>query len=137
MTRKEYDKLVRDLIPEIIRQHGSTCGVERLDEDEAFRGALRAKLLEEAREAAEDSDAELATELADLLEVIDAIVEAFGLTSETVRALQPAAPRRARRLRKPCASALDERFTRVDIGADAVIVHRCLKAQRSDSGSVR
>ena len=48
MTRKEYDKLVRDLIPDIIRQHGSTCGVERLDEDEAFRGALRAKLLEEA-----------------------------------------------------------------------------------------
>ena len=87
MTRKPYDKLVRDLIPDIIRQHGSTCGVERL-EDEAFRGALRAKLLEEAREAAEAPGAELATELADLLEVIDAIVEAFGLTSETVCALQ-------------------------------------------------
>lgn len=88
MTRKEYDKLVRDRIPDIIRQYGSTCGVERLDQDEAFRGALRAKLIEEAREAAEAPDAELATELADLLEVVDAIVEAYGLTSETVRALQ-------------------------------------------------
>jgi predicted house-cleaning noncanonical NTP pyrophosphatase (MazG superfamily) len=88
MTRKEYDKLVRDLIPDIISQHGSTCGVDRLDEDEAFRGALRAKLIEEAREAAHAPDAELATELADLLEVVDAIVEAYGLTSETVRALQ-------------------------------------------------
>ena len=62
--------------------------VERLDGDEAFRGALRAKLIEEAREAAEAPDAELPTELADLLEVVDAIVEAYGLTSETVRALQ-------------------------------------------------
>jgi len=95
MTRKEYDKLVRDLIPDIIRQYGSTCGVERLDEDEAFRGALRAKLIEEAREAAEAPDAELATELADLLEVIDAIVAAYGLTHETVVAVQQ--ERRAKR----------------------------------------
>jgi predicted house-cleaning noncanonical NTP pyrophosphatase (MazG superfamily) len=28
MTRKLYDKLVRDRIQEIIREAGSTCGIE-------------------------------------------------------------------------------------------------------------
>jgi predicted house-cleaning noncanonical NTP pyrophosphatase (MazG superfamily) len=88
MTRKIYDKLVRDRIPEIIRQSGSTCGTEIFEDDVAFRRALLDKLIEEAREAATAPDADLAAELADLLEVIDAVVEASGLSHVTVRALQ-------------------------------------------------
>ena len=95
MTRKPYDKLVRDLIPDIIRQHGGTCGVETLDDDDAFRHALRSKLVEEAREAADAPDAALATELADLLEVIDTLLGACGLTHEALRAIQQ--QRRAKR----------------------------------------
>ena len=88
MSRGVYDKLVRDLIPEIIQQHGHTCGVETLRDDQAFRSALRDKLVEEAREAAAAPDEDLATELADLREVIDALIDAYELTDEAVRNLQ-------------------------------------------------
>jgi len=47
MTRKLYDKLVRNRIPEIIRDTGSTCGIEILADDEVFRRALRQKLVED------------------------------------------------------------------------------------------
>jgi hypothetical protein len=38
MTRKIYDKLVRDRIPEIIRQSGSTCGTEIFEDDDPSIG---------------------------------------------------------------------------------------------------
>jgi hypothetical protein len=59
MTRKIYDKLVRDRIPEIIRQSGSTCGTEMFEDDDAFRRALLDKLVEEAIEAAAASGEDL------------------------------------------------------------------------------
>lgn len=77
------NKLVRDRIPEIIRQSGRECGVETMDEEE-FRQALRAKLVEEAQEAAAAIDADLVTELADLCEVMDALMVASGIDRETV-----------------------------------------------------
>lgn len=43
-----YNKLVRDRIPEIIRQDGRECGTERMSEAEYVQ-ALREKLVEEAR----------------------------------------------------------------------------------------
>ena len=90
MARMRYDKLVRDRdrIPEIIGADGRQFEVEHLDDDEWFRRALRDKLLEEATEAASATDADLATELADLQEVIGALIDAVGLTSEGVRQLQ-------------------------------------------------
>jgi predicted house-cleaning noncanonical NTP pyrophosphatase (MazG superfamily) len=88
MTRKVYDKLVRDRIPEIIRESGSTCGVETIGDERAFDQALREKLVEEAREAATASDADLAAELADLQEVIDTLIDASELDRGAVRRLQ-------------------------------------------------
>jgi predicted house-cleaning noncanonical NTP pyrophosphatase (MazG superfamily) len=88
VTRKLYDKLVRDRIPEIIRNSGNTCGTETFEDDSAFRGALRDKLVEEATEAANAPDTDLATELADVREVINALIDAYGLSHETARALQ-------------------------------------------------
>ena len=85
--RKVYDKLVRDRIPDIIRQSGSECATETFSPDE-FRRALRDKLVEEAREAANASDDDLLTELADVEEVVDALLAAYGLTQEDVRRLQ-------------------------------------------------
>ncbi|MBD2465917.1 nucleoside triphosphate pyrophosphohydrolase [Oscillatoria sp. FACHB-1407] len=78
-----FATLVRDRIPEIIRQSGRECGVETMDEEE-FRQALRAKLVEEAQEAAAAIDADLVTELADLCEVMDALMVASGIDRETV-----------------------------------------------------
>ena len=81
--RKTYDKLVRDRIPEIIRADGGTCETAILVDDE-YRAALLAKLVEEAQEAATAAHGELITELADLLEVIEATISAHGLSREAV-----------------------------------------------------
>ena len=63
--RKQYHKLVRDRIPEIIRESGNECEVIILSETE-YRQALRQKLIEEAAEVAEANEEGLIAELADL-----------------------------------------------------------------------
>jgi predicted house-cleaning noncanonical NTP pyrophosphatase (MazG superfamily) len=81
--RQVYSKLVRDRIPEIIRESGRECAIEIMPEDE-YRQALLEKLVEEAQEAAQAKPETLATELADLYEVIDAVIDAFSLDRESV-----------------------------------------------------
>jgi len=76
--RKEYNKLVRDRIPEIIRQDGRDCEIAVMSEEEYLQ-ALREKLVEEAQEAAEADPAKLVTELADLREIMDALMAAYGI----------------------------------------------------------
>ncbi len=85
--RTDYYKLVRDRIPEIIEREGLVCAVTTLDDD-TFRDALRAKLVEEASEAAEATADALVTEVADLYEVIDALLAIEGVDPEDVRAIQ-------------------------------------------------
>src|SRR5260370_33253826 len=70
---KEYRKLVRDGIPEIIRRKGEQCEVAVMAEEE-YRQALREKLVEEATEAAQAATLQaLITELADVQEVLDTL----------------------------------------------------------------
>ena len=83
----QYDKLIRDHIPEIIGASGKRAKVETYSEAN-FRHALLQKLVEEATEARDASPADLATEMADVLEVIDAVFATFGLSEPEVRALQ-------------------------------------------------
>lgn len=73
-TAKAYNKLVRDRIPEIIELSGKTCTVETLS-DEKYLVMLDAKLNEELAEYQESKSLE---ELADLLEVMGAVVKARG-----------------------------------------------------------
>ncbi len=81
--RQEYNKLVRDHIPDLIEESGSQCGTLELSEVE-YQQALRDKLLEEAQEAATANPEELATELADVLDVIDALIESTGISQELI-----------------------------------------------------
>ncbi|KAM3109113.1 pyrophosphohydrolase domain-containing protein [Phormidesmis sp. 146-33] len=75
---------MRDRIPEIIQAAGRECAVEVMEEEE-FHQALRAKLVEEAQEAAAAATkADLVTELADLYEVIDTLMEVSGIDREAV-----------------------------------------------------
>ena len=74
--RTVYNKLVRDRIPEIIEASGKTCAVEVLPND-AYIQALDAKLSEELAEYQQSKSLE---ELADLLEVMGAVVKARGYT---------------------------------------------------------
>lgn len=76
--KRQYNKLVRDRIPEIIRASGKTCTTEILSAEEYLR-MIDAKLDEELAEYHEDQNIE---ELADLLEVIRAVAIARGYTIE-------------------------------------------------------
>lgn len=78
MPTKTYHKLVRDRIPEIIEADGKTCICETLS-DEDYVSLLDQKLNEELAEYQESKSLE---ELADLLEVIQAVVKARGWTAE-------------------------------------------------------
>ena len=69
-----HRKLVRDKIPQIIKDGGRSC-VTRILSDEEYLAALDAKLQEELSEY--QADKSLA-ELADLLEVMMAAAEARG-----------------------------------------------------------
>jgi predicted house-cleaning noncanonical NTP pyrophosphatase (MazG superfamily) len=73
-----YSKLVRDRIPEIIRADGHRAVTRVLDE-ESYQSALLEKLVEEAHEARQAPAEQLPGELADVLEVLQAIAEARGL----------------------------------------------------------
>jgi predicted house-cleaning noncanonical NTP pyrophosphatase (MazG superfamily) len=85
--RKVYNKLVRDGIPSIIAAEGRHCEVVTLDKDE-YRVALLSKLVEEAQEAAAASPDQLVTELADVYEVLAALIAATGLTAAQIAAVQ-------------------------------------------------
>ena len=73
-----YHKLVRDRIPEIIEIDGKKCVCETLS-DEDYISLLDQKLNEELAEYQESKSLE---ELADLLEVMQAVVKARGWTLE-------------------------------------------------------
>ena len=74
MMAKVYQKLVRDRIPEIIEADGKTCVIETLS-DSRYLEMLDAKL---AEELAEYQGSKSLEELADLLEVMKAVVQARG-----------------------------------------------------------
>lgn len=78
MEIKSYNKLVRDKIPEIIKSKGDECTLEILSDDRYIE-MLDKKLNEELAEYQADKTLE---ELADLLEVIYAVVKARGYSVE-------------------------------------------------------
>ena len=84
MPTKIYHKLVRDRIPEIIEADGKTCVCETLS-DEDYLYLLDQKLNEELAEYQESKSLE---ELADLLEVMQAVVKARGWTMEDLERMR-------------------------------------------------
>lgn len=84
MKTTSYNKLVRDLIPEIIKEDGKKAIIELLT-DEKFLFKLDEKLDEELTEYRKSKDIE---ELADILEVIYAIASAHGYSKEEVEQIR-------------------------------------------------
>ncbi len=81
-----HRKLVRDRIPDIIRAEGRRPVVEVLAAEER-RGALLAKLVEEATEASGAESDGLPEELADVLEVVRTLAAELGLSLRDVTEL--------------------------------------------------
>jgi len=92
--RVDYNKLVRDRIPEIIEADGHHA-VTRLVEGQEYREALLAKLVEEAREAESSPADELTEELADVWEVLQALLKTLTMTASELEEL--AAVKRSKR----------------------------------------
>jgi predicted house-cleaning noncanonical NTP pyrophosphatase (MazG superfamily) len=77
-------KLVRDRIPELAATNSQSVGIHQADPRE-FSRRLRAKLLEEAHEAAGAiSPAELLEELGDVLQVLYALATEAGYAAAEV-----------------------------------------------------
>jgi len=85
--RIEYNKLIRDRIPEIIASDGKTYATEVMG-DQEYQQALLTKLVEEAQEAAAAKPDKLMIELADLMEVIQATMQAFEILPDKVQSIQ-------------------------------------------------
>lgn len=80
----QYHKLVRDKIPQEIETVGKKCSYSILEE-EGYQKELDKKLLEEANEFIADHSAE---EMADLIEVIEAIQKTHHLEKEKVETIR-------------------------------------------------
>jgi len=80
----KYDKLVRDRIPEKLAAKGLGFSVHAAD-DEEYVQKLRAKLLEEVQEFLQDESPE---EMADIMEVLEAVARFRGWRWSEVRAVQ-------------------------------------------------
>jgi predicted house-cleaning noncanonical NTP pyrophosphatase (MazG superfamily) len=74
----QYNKAIRDKIPEIIQKDGHSCNVETLS-DEKFLEQLEKKLSEELAEYQKDKNPE---ELADILEVVYRVAQLKGVSKE-------------------------------------------------------
>ena len=86
--RKDYSKLIRDKVPDIIEAAGKKFLTQRLSEDR-YKRALKQKLVEEAREVqGAESIAELTEELADVAEVMDTLIAVLGISWQEVREAQ-------------------------------------------------
>ncbi|MCR8644578.1 nucleoside triphosphate pyrophosphohydrolase [Paenibacillus sp. N1-5-1-14] len=83
-----YNKLVRDRIPTIIQSNGKTCNTRILDV-EVYKEELVKKLKEESEEYyATEHPKDSLEELADMVEVIRALVEVHGASWEQFEELR-------------------------------------------------
>ena len=77
-------KLVRDRIPELAAANGHPGTFHQAATEAEYALWLRAKLLEEAQEAATASPADLAEELGDVLQVLYALAELAGAAAAEI-----------------------------------------------------
>ena len=78
-----YNKLVRDNIPNIIKEKGEEPITKVLD-DETYKKELEKKLYEEYEEVLEASGEERVEELADMLEIIRSLAKLENKTLDDV-----------------------------------------------------
>lgn len=81
MKEQLYNKLVRDNIPDLIREQGETPVIRTLN-DEDYALCLAEKLREEVEEFLAESNLD---ELSDILEVLEALASLYGWTDAEIQ----------------------------------------------------
>jgi len=85
----EYPKLIRDLIPEVVKQADGFEVKTRVLDDAEYEQFLRQKVVEEATELQyADTDHNLAEEIADVRELLDTIEKLKGISTEQMKSIQ-------------------------------------------------
>jgi predicted house-cleaning noncanonical NTP pyrophosphatase (MazG superfamily) len=86
MSEKLYFKLVRDDVIDQIEAKGLKVKYRFIEDGQEFIDVVKGKLIEEAKEVdLEDKPEKILEELADVLEVVYAAVEAIGMTRADLR----------------------------------------------------
>lgn len=84
----KYNKLIRDRIPEIVKEAGWSPMVRILRKSE-FLGAVKKKVFEEAGELAQSKDRKgIIDEIVDIQELLDVLSLEIGITKLEVKKLQ-------------------------------------------------
>jgi predicted house-cleaning noncanonical NTP pyrophosphatase (MazG superfamily) len=86
---KVHNKLVRDRIPEYLKENGVEPEIEVIEDEVRYLRLLIDKLDEETQEAGVAlEDADLLEELADIESVVDGILKAKGWTRKDLKDVQ-------------------------------------------------
>ncbi|MFW5980954.1 MAG: nucleoside triphosphate pyrophosphohydrolase [bacterium] len=80
----KYDKLVRDKIPQIIKDAGKEYAIHIAD-DQEYLSKLYAKVLEELQEFKENPSAE---EMADIFEVLDGLISFHDIDRDDIETIK-------------------------------------------------
>lgn len=88
IKNKTWNKLVRDKIPQIIELNGGIAETEVVNDQMQKLILLKIKLVEEAQEVKKCGKDGLIEECADVLTVLQSIIEASGLNWDYVEQMQ-------------------------------------------------
>jgi predicted house-cleaning noncanonical NTP pyrophosphatase (MazG superfamily) len=85
----EYPKLIRDKIPELVKQEGIVPSIRKIQNDEEFLEYILKKIVEEAQELSEaKTDSNILEEIADVYEIINALKQLKNLSDADIEAVQ-------------------------------------------------
>ncbi|MEB2281804.1 nucleoside triphosphate pyrophosphohydrolase [Lysinibacillus xylanilyticus] len=83
-----YNKLVRDLIPQVIEENGKTCIIRVLEQGEHLE-EIKVKMQEEALEFLEaTSSKEAVEELVDILELVHTAIQMYDVSYEQLEQIR-------------------------------------------------
>lgn len=82
-----HNKLVRDRIPEIIENDHKTCATRILNDGE-YLACLKSKLLEECHEVMNAEGEDIKKEIADVLEVLEALENTLHIDHKEVLSIK-------------------------------------------------
>jgi len=85
----EYPKLIRDRIPELVRQKGVEPSIRKANSNDEYAAFVLKKVAEEAQELSKaETESNLIEEIADVYEIIDALIKAKQLSPEEIAAVK-------------------------------------------------